>query len=245
MAEPTSQLERIVLEVLAEMGLVRPGATGGSSTPGAAGGLSTRASVPAAAADGDLVIECRVVTLMELPERLDGVRRVVVPAGAVVTPSVRDVLRRRNLPLVFGAPAILAAGAGLRVVLMTHGQKHDPAPLVQALAGEGIAVESRRADCLIAATDQLAGELRPGGVLGVLLTRHAAAALCLANRLAGVRAVRATAADEAVADAEAVGANLLVIDPAAQGSFLTRKMALRFLHGGPRECPEVFRQRLA
>ncbi len=236
MAEPASQLERIVLEVLAEMGLVAPGATGG---------LSTRAGVAAGAAERDLVIDRRVVTLTDLPERLDGVRRVVVPPGAVVTPSVRDVLQRRHLPLVFGTPSIPATRGGLRVIVVTHGPKHDPAPLAQALAGEGFAVDWRRADCLIAATDQLAGELRAGGVLGVLLTRHAAAAVCLANRLAGVRAVRASTADEAVADAEAVGANLLVIDPAAQGPFPTRQMALRFLHGGPRECPEVFRQRLA
>jgi len=251
MAEPVSQIERIVLEVLAEMGLAPLGAAGGLSTraesgaAGATGGLSTRATHPAVPADGDLVIERRVVTLAELPERLDGIGRVVVPTGAVVTPSVRDVLQRRHLPLVFGMPVVPATRGGLRVILVTHGPKHDPAPLVQVLAGEGFAVESRRADCLIAATDQLAGELRPGGALCVLLTRHAAAAVCLANRLAGVRAVRATTADEAIADAEAVGANLLVIDPAAQGPFPTRQMALRFLGAGPRVCPEVFRQRLA
>jgi hypothetical protein len=256
MVEPARQLERIVLEVLAEMGLVPPGATmpgatgtagatGGLSAAGATGGLSTRASVPAAAADSDLAVDRRVVTLADLPERLDGVRRVVVPPGAVVTPSVRDVLQRRQLPLVFGTPAVPATRAGLRVILMTHGPKHDPAPLAQVLAGEGFAVESRRMDCLIAATDELAGELRAGGVLGVLLTRHAAAAVCLANRLAGVRAVRGATVDESVSDVEAVGANLLVIDPAAQGPFPTRQMALRFLRGGPRECPEVFRHRLA
>ena len=238
MAEPASQLERIVLEVLAEMGLAPPGAETGLVPPGATGGLSTRA-------EGDLVIERRVVTLAELPERLDGIRRVLVPPGAVVTPSVRDLLHRHHLPLIFGTPALPATPGSLRVILVAHGAKHDPAPLVQVLAGEGFAVESRRADCLIAATDQLAGELRAGGALGVLLTRHVAAAVCLANRLAGVRAVRATTVDEASADAEAVGANLLVIDPRAQGSFPTRKMALRFLGAGPRECPEVFRQRLA
>ena len=229
MAEPASQLERIVLEVLADMGLApRPGPAGATGP-----------------AEGDLIVERRVVTLADLPERLDGVRRVVVPPGAVVTPSVRDALHRRHLPLIFGTPTTQASAGSPRVILMTLGAKHDPAPLVKDLAGEGFAVEPRRVDCLIAATDQLAGELRPGGTLGVLLTGHAAAALCLANRLAGVRAVRAATVEGVSADAEAVGANLLVVDPAAQGSFPTRQMVLRFLRTGPWECPQVFRQRLA
>ena len=245
MAEPASQLERIVLEVLAEMGLA-PG-TGSLAARGSqgTGGQPAGGAPPTGAAAGDLVVERRIVTLAELPQRLDGIRRVVVPPGAVLTPSVRDVLHRNRLTLAFGTPETPAMAGSLTAVVVAVGAKHDPALLVKALAGEGFAVQSRRMDCLIAATDQLAGDLRPGGTLGLLLTGHTAAALCLANRLPGVRAVRAATVEGVTADVEAVGANLLVIDPLAQGFFPTRQMALRFLRTGPRACPEVFRQRLS
>ena len=223
MVEQPSQIERIVLEVLSEMGLAP--ATGSP-------------------AGGDLVIERRVVSLAELPAKLDGVRRVVVPPGAVVTPSVRDVLHRNKLSLAFGTPPVAPAAGSLRAIVVAVGSRYDPDPLLRALGGEGFAVDARRTDCLIAATDQVAAGLRADGTLGVLLTRHAAAAVCLANRLAGVRAVQAITVEHLAADADAVGANLVVIDPFAQGFVPTRQMIVSFVRGGVRPCPEVFRQRL-
>jgi hypothetical protein len=233
MVEPTSQIERVVLEVLSEMGLA-PG-TGSQAAGGAA---------PARGADGDLVLDRRVVSLAELPEKLDGVRRLVVPPGAVVTPSVRDLLNRNHVSLAFGASPLAPAAGSVRAIVIAVGPRYDPDPLLKALGGEGFAVDARRMDCLIAATDQLAAELRAGGTVGVLLTRHAAAAVCLANRLAGVRAVHATTLENLAADADAVGANLLVIDPGSQGFVPTRQMITSFVRGGVRPCPEVFRQRL-
>jgi len=234
MVEQPSQIERIVLEVLAEMGLA-PG-TGSQAGRGAA---------PTGRAEGDLVIERRVVSLAELPAKLEGVRRVVVPPGAVVTPSVRDVLHRNKLSLAFGTPPVAPAAGSVRAVVVTAGSRYNPDPLLRALGGEGFAVDARRTDCLIAATDQLTAELRADRTLGVLLTRHAAAALCLANRLAGVRAVQAITVEGLAADADAVGANLVVIDPFAQGFVPTRQMIVSFIRGGVRPCPEVFQQRLS
>ena len=48
----------------------------------------------------ELVVVERVVTLERIAGRLGGVRRVVVPPRAVVTPSVRDELRDRKIELV-------------------------------------------------------------------------------------------------------------------------------------------------
>jgi hypothetical protein len=98
-------------------------------------------------------------------------------------------------------------------------------------------------DCLIRATDQLAAELASDAT-GLLVTAYPAAAVCLANRHAGVRAILGTRADTVAHDAQSVGANLLVVDPTALGFFAIKQMASRFLRGGPRPCPEVFRKRL-
>ncbi|MAV37521.1 MAG: hypothetical protein CMJ59_18935 [Planctomycetaceae bacterium] len=48
----------------------------------------------------DLQLDDSVVALATLSGRLDGVSRLVVKTDAVVTPSVRDELRQRNIALV-------------------------------------------------------------------------------------------------------------------------------------------------
>ena len=50
--------------------------------------------------EADLEIDTRVVSLETLSGRLEGIGRLVVKADAVVTPSVRDDLRQRNIELV-------------------------------------------------------------------------------------------------------------------------------------------------
>jgi hypothetical protein len=69
--------------------------------------------------------------------------------------------------------------------------------------------------------------------------------MCLANRQRGVRAVSGADAAAVAAAATAVGANLLVVDPAAAGFFQLKQMAAEFCRGGVRACPAVFRDRLA
>lgn len=229
MAEVSKEIERVVREVLAEMGAApKPG----PQQPG-----------PAPPDGGQLVLCGRTVTMADLPDRLDGVRRVVVAAGAVVTPSVRDELARRGIGLVRAGPQS-AAPERPPVVLVSMDSPLDADLLVKALQTEGYAVESRQADCLIRATDELAEALAGGRGLGVLLTRHAAAALCLANRQSGVRAIRGATPDAVSAESAAVGANLLVVDTSAAGFFPVRQMVGRFLRGGVRRCPEAFRERL-
>ncbi len=52
-------------------------------------------------AEGDLVVDARVVTLAAIERRLTNVRRVLVRRGAVVTPSVKDDLRKRHIRLEY------------------------------------------------------------------------------------------------------------------------------------------------
>jgi len=229
------EIERIVREVLAQMG----------DSPAAAQSPLAAAQEPAAA-DGDVVVDCRLVTMAAVADRLASARRLVVPPGAVVTPAVRDELRRRSMALVQAQPlAASQVATGLpRLVLVAAATRHDAAPLAEALGREGIEVCLFSADCLIAATDQLAGEVTRPGTLGLLWTPHTAAGLCLANRHPGVRAVLASDVPLAAAAVRAVAANVLVLDPSAATGFRQQRMVADFCRGGVRPCPEKFKNRL-
>ena len=240
MTQTTLDIERVVREVLAEL---NRGATAGSSS--SAGNTVGQAnSGTRSPLNGELVLSTRLVTMDDIADRLAGIRRVVVAPQAVVTPAVRDVLRQRDITLSRGLPEKNAAAAALRLVVVAARSKFDPKLLAGSLQGEGIAIECRKTDCILAATDQLAAELAKGDALAVLLTPHTAAALCLTNRLPGVRAVLAAGSGNVQADINAVGANLLVADPHSIGLFKLARVAGDFYRGGLRACPEVFRKRL-
>lgn len=201
-------------------------------------------SAQAGSPDGELILSRQVVTLADVGGRLEGVRRVLVPAGAVVTPAVRDELMRRKVAL--GCIAAQAqAGQRLRLVMLVVARRFDPLPLAAALERQGVAVEQAQLDCLIAATDRLARELAQPNSLGLLLTRHTAAALCLANRRRMIRAILGREPVELAADAQAVGANLLVVDPDACSAAVLLRMVREFCAQGVRDCPEALRRGLA
>jgi hypothetical protein len=277
MSELSIDVERVVREVLAELGTA-PAANGGkNSVPpgsGATAGLSSSAvntvgqanrgalqsttdksttdralappsSVPLASGEnGNLVVDARVVTMNEILGRLAAVRRVVVSRGAIVTPAVRDELIRRGIPLEY-RDSTAGRPTPLRLVVIVMGTDFDPASLAAGLARDGLTVEHTASDCLISSADQLARELAAPDTLGVLLSRHAAAGLCLANRLPGVRAITGVDAPTVAASAAAVGANLLVADPQAGTFFQLKQMIAEFCRGGVRPCPAHFRARLA
>ncbi len=233
MTQIPSDIERVVREVLAELKRA-PASAPQEPAP-------ALASKPA---NGELVLSTRLVTMDDIGDKLGGVRRVVVGPQAVVTPAVRDALRQRDIELSRATPAKGQSAKPLRLVVVAARTKMDPKLLAGSLQGEGIKAECRKTDCILAATDQLAAELAKGDALGILLTPHTTAAMCLANRLAGVRAVLASNAGNIEADLSAIGANLLVADPQSVSLFKLSRMAGDFYRGGIRPCPEVFRKRL-
>lgn len=74
------QVERIVLEVIRRLGLL--------------------ASPSQHRATSELALGERVITMRLVEGRLSGVNRLIVANRAVVTPSVRDELKQRNIELV-------------------------------------------------------------------------------------------------------------------------------------------------
>ena len=236
MADPSIDVNRLVREVLDRLRVV-PDASPKPGEPPPAGRAGPTT-------DGDLIVTARVVTADDVEGRLDGVRRLVVPLRAVLTPSVHDLLHRNGVTLVRAPGETAQAAQGVRLVVLTVGESFDPAGLIGVLASEGIRVDARTSDCLIASSDELAGELGKGSTLGLLLTSETAVALCLANRCAGVRAVRGTDAAAAAAAVDSVGANLLIVAPAKTSFFQLKLMVTEFCRGGIRHCPEVLRERL-
>ncbi len=193
----------------------------------------------------DLVLDCRLVTLSQLEGRLDGIRRVVVPHGAVITPSARDELRQRKIGLSRDCPGseseLLSSSTGSsRLVMVTTEPQFDPAKWLDTLD-----VDSRRTDCLIEAVEMLAAEVAKPDTLGLLWTVHVAAGLCLANRRQGVRAVTGRDAPSLRAAAESVGANVAVVDPTGVSTFQLKQIAIEFCRGPVRSCPVVFQKHLA
>jgi len=251
MAEPGIEIEQVVREVMARLGQAPPAAC--AAPRDGSGPMRSETETPAAPrmkqaetpAQGELVLDSRVVTLNMVDGRLDAVQWLVVPPDSVVTPAVRDLLRERGIALTFAVPRQEhVGGADTRLVWITTGTPYDPAALIDAVRKEGVAIEPAASNCLIETTDRLAGELTRPDTLGVVLTRHVAAALCLANRHVGVRAVSARDPDEVSRAASAVGANLLVLNPAGLSLFTLRRLIAEFYRGGVRECPEVFTKQL-
>jgi ribose 5-phosphate isomerase RpiB len=232
MTQTGIDVDQVVREVLARLGLAP-------------------AQVPLAACEpgpqedkGQLIVTQRVVSLAALNGGLNGIRQLVVPPRAIVTPSVRDELRRRQITLVFGPPAAAAKADDGRLVLMAAGSL-DLASLAAAIAAEGLTVDVQRSDCLMAAIDRLASQLAQEKTVGVLATDDTAAGLCLANRLSGVRAVLGVSTATIAVEASSVGANLLVASPAVLGPAQLKQLVVQFCRQASHECPQVFRKRLS
>jgi hypothetical protein len=211
-------------------------------------GSAARNDNGSATADGasaELSFEGRVLALDALSGRLTGLRRVLIRPGTIVTPAVRDELQRRGIALEYVAATPALPADALRLVVVNALRGFQAGQLAPVLRSHGVLLEIVEHQCLIAATDQLAAELRKTNTLGLLLTRHVAAALCLANRHAGVRAVTAGDLPTMTAAVESVGANLLVLDAEALTGFQLKQMTTEFAGGKVRPCPEALRPRLA
>ncbi len=115
--------------------------------------------------------------------------------------------------------------------------------MVEELGRAGIAVDLRRFDCLVKATDDLASRLAAGDCSGIMLSSYPAIALCLANRHPRVRAILASDASRTAADAASVGANLLILEPRAPPRAPSARSPRRFAVG-PGQCPEELKGRL-
>jgi hypothetical protein len=237
----TTEIERIVREVLAEMTSV----AAPSATP------EKKVEKPAATAavakphdNRELTIDSRLITLGDVGGRLVGIRRLVVRPGAVITPAVKEEIAKRNIQVATDAAAKESASGRLKMAIVVARTKFDPQPISAALQNEQIEVELFSSKCLLEATERIAGEVKKADRLGLILTPYEAETLCLANRLPGVRAVAGREPVQVAADVAAIGANVLVVNPKKTGPYAIRQIMTEYCRGGVRACPEVFKGRL-
>jgi hypothetical protein len=191
------------------------------------------------------------VTLASLEGRLDGVREVVISPKAIVTPSVRDLLYRKEIKLALAeVEAVLgnnkspgnthgksattqkseSATGTPTVWLALHQLKREPETLLGFLQGQlNLARESF--SCLVATTDAAAKRLAESdAVRAIIVTNHSASAMVLANRHAAIRAILGDNPDQTSQDAAMVGANLLVLHADRLGAYRMKEVARSFLN---------------
>jgi hypothetical protein len=87
------QVERIVLEVIRRLDLLSTGSAAVGEQTGVA--PSKHSSTTA-----ELTISDKVITMRSVEGRLAGIERLVVAAKAVVTPAVKDELKKHKVQLV-------------------------------------------------------------------------------------------------------------------------------------------------
>jgi hypothetical protein len=185
----------------------------------------------------------RVVAPTAVAARLDGLRRLVIRRGAVVTPAVRDLLRQHGVTLVTAIDSQSMGPGEVPLTLVAVATTYDPAALVASLARETTVAEIPAVD-LISGIAALADRVGCGGSLGLLITDQTAAALCLANRDPAIRAAAVTDVAEVAAVVQEIGANLLLVNPAQRGTAALTAIARAFCQQGPQPCPTALRDAL-
>ena len=184
-------------------------------------------------------ISAKVVTLEEL-KKLGNVKRLIVPEKAVITPAVRDEIHKRNIEIVTEKAKGRSLETGkLKVWLALHLQKKEPAALFDFLA-KNYELEKAAFECILQTMDAAAEKLAvaPQQTLCAVLTDYSAAAMCIANRQASIRAVLGTDPALIKTDADQIGANLLVVDPVRCGPYKTQSLLKIFVSEGVRNVPK-------
>jgi hypothetical protein len=243
MAGRELDLETIVREVLRRLQQlgVRPAV--GDETRDGNGTEKQALAAPPAREPGQLRLEPRTITLGLIHGRLQGVKEVLVSAGAVVTPSVRDELRKRQIALRFRSESAGDASVRVGVVLGVAGGMHANGAALAAVTAETAGAARVDRECVLEVVRQVSQAVAGEGRIGVVLTDRPAVALCLANRQASVRAAWGVSVVSVREAARLIGANLLVVDPSQHGQYELRGMIREFV-AGRHECPKAYRRAL-
>ena len=193
-----------------------------------------------AASTDRLELTERLVTLATLENRLSGVRSLVLPRGAVLTPSARDQLRAQGVGVSFTTSAprsVTTLTLGI-AELASRANGFNVSDFVSALVADRIVIQRVASTGLASVVAELADHAGRGGRATLLLTDRPEAAACLANRQRGVRAVAGCDVVTLRRAIDDVAANLLAIDPApAPAAF--RRLIREYCAGWPRAVPAL------
>ena len=199
-----------------------------------------------------------LVTLASLEGRLDGVREVVISPKAIVTPSVRDLLYKKEIRLQSSEFRVQSSECEAKdkkhsqpdktteVWVALHQLKREPETLLnflQGQAGKGAlqpaTVVKESFSCIIETTQTASKRLAESDAMrAIIVTNHSAAALVAANRHVAIRAINGENTEQTSQDAAMVGANLLVLHADRLGAWRMKEIARVFLANPKRDCPD-------
>jgi len=201
-------IRRLVAEVIARL-------TAPASAPVApAQAPASTYGQPHAAAG--VALTDKVVTLASLERLPAGTARVLVASGAVVTPSAREHARDAGIEIVRGSAAAATKQPASRPFIVAHAEcGGDAAGRCATIARSVPGAQQLPATGLADVVAAIATHASRDGARGILLSGRPAAAVVLANRSAGLRAVTARDAASLLAAAAECSANLVVVDPKA------------------------------
>ncbi|MBQ3454087.1 MAG: hypothetical protein IJG25_04400 [Thermoguttaceae bacterium] len=280
----TIDLEEIVRRVLDDLRGATPDnvppiahfpAAGKSASEKSAAPAEKPAAEKSAEEPGTIRLSDRVITLALVKKTQEtapkSIRRLVVGSGAVVTPSVRDVIKKLSWELVFDGPAAVKTPAaapcaprpGHRaaaprtgsfpgtaaalgpIFLAMHRLPWEtlPKPLLEQIDQSG---ERFRSACLIETSRALGEYLaKDDARRAVVLTPMCGAAAVILNRNRAIRALSVLDAARVADEAPSVGANALIIDPKRLGLYTVRRLINQFSHMGAAVVPEALRKELS
>ena len=185
----------------------------------------------------ELRLADRVVTLATVDGRLRGIHRVVVSRTAVITPSVRDLLRRQDIALLRDEPTTPGGDSPVSLEIIAAEVDYDASRLTTRMP----AAVWTSAATVPAAVACAAASARDKQRLTVLLTQRTTLALCLANRHRVLRAAWAENVEMVREVKRTIGANVLVVDPAALTDNALQGLVDEFLQDAPHSCPSELR----
>lgn len=190
----------------------------------------------------ELRLTGRVITTAELDGQLDGVRRVLLAAKSVLTPSARDLLREKQIEIAVVNKSEI--GTKHRLVIGVAESNYDVAALARSIEQEGTPVEQLAQTGVVSVVDEMCDAVGKGGQLGLLLTSQAAVGACLANRQRGVRAAACSEPAAVASAVDSLGLNFLVLRPVGHSFFQLRQAVREFLVPKTRVCPAAYANRL-
>lgn len=247
MKAETLDIDAIVREVLAQLAAAAPSRSSSAPATNSSASSSLNSSPSSATTPpvaSNMAVNDAVVTVAVLEARANATTRTVtVGPRAVVTPAARDWLRAKAIELsrsVASAPAAAKPAAIGKVYLHATSALGTSRSWTRRILEAGWELESLVPCAVVQAAAELSAVLGPRQRLGVLLTHDVAAAVCLANRHANVRAALAASVEEVRSAVAQIHANLLVVEPRL-GDFAVRRIVQEFLRTGPRDAPAAWR----
>jgi hypothetical protein len=193
-----------------------------------------RQAEPVKANPAECVLQERVITLSSIDGQCEGIRTLVVPQRAVVTPAASDWLREKKIALRRSgekpATGTAAKTPAARTLMLGVAETHfEPATLVERLGREGYKIEQLARTGTGGVIAELADAAVKGGNPALLLTEACELALCLANRRRGVRAALGTDRPSVRRAAEQIGANVLIVNPTMTMGFQLQQVIREFV----------------